>query len=242
MPPTASAHPRAWIRPSTKKLRDAFEVAVASPEFKPVTRQDRRPGAVPGRPRLRKVRRHHVPKETVADRTTEAQGTDEELIVSRTARWPAHGHQPLIRLHANDNVLVAKTALALGQEPDRDSARVRAPGAGRATRSPHAASAQGERVLKYDTVIGMAARDIEPGDYVHAHNMKLVDFDRDPGFGAGRAAGGLCARRRTRHVHGLCAPRRARGHAQLHRHSVVGQLFGHRHQEHRGVFHARAAG
>lgn len=29
----------------------------------------------------------------------------------------------------------------------------------------------------------MAARDIEPGDYVHAHTMKLVDCERDPGFG-----------------------------------------------------------
>ena len=43
--------------------------------------------------------------------------------------------------------------------------------------------AGGERILKYDTVIGVAARDIEPGDYVHAHNMKLADFERDPAFG-----------------------------------------------------------
>jgi altronate hydrolase len=32
-------------------------------------------------------------------------------------------------------------------------------------------------------VIGVAARDIEAGDYVHSHNLALVDFDRDPAFG-----------------------------------------------------------
>jgi altronate hydrolase len=40
--------------------------------------------------------------------------------------------------------------------------------------------AQGERVRKYNAVIGVAARDIEAGDYVHTHNLALVDFDRDP--------------------------------------------------------------
>jgi len=90
---------------------------------------------------------------------------------------------PLIRLHPNDNVLVAKSPLALGQElAQLGGARARAqvPAghkiAARAIR-------QGEAVRKYDAVIGVAARDIEAGDYVHTHNLALVDFDRDPAFG-----------------------------------------------------------
>ena len=44
------------------------------------------------------------------------------------------------------------------------------------------AIAAGEQVLKYDTVIGVAARDLEAGDYVHSHNLTLVDSYRDPAF------------------------------------------------------------
>lgn len=89
---------------------------------------------------------------------------------------------PLIRLHANDNVLVAKTALSLGQELAEIGVRARAqvpPG----HKIAACRIASGERILKYDTVIGVAARDIEAGDYVHSHNLELVDFERDPGFG-----------------------------------------------------------
>ena len=32
-------------------------------------------------------------------------------------------------------------------------------------------------------MIGVAARDIEAGEHVHTHNITLVDFERDPGFG-----------------------------------------------------------
>jgi len=89
---------------------------------------------------------------------------------------------PLIRLHPNDNVLVARTPLALGQELPELGLRARAQvPAGHKIAARRIAA--GEPVRKYDTVIGSAARDIEPGDYVHTHNVALVDFDRDPGFG-----------------------------------------------------------
>lgn len=89
---------------------------------------------------------------------------------------------PLIRLHPADNVLVAKEPLALGQE---------LPGLGLKARAQVPAGhkiaavaiAQGEPVRKYNAVIGVAARAIAAGDYVHSHNVALVDFDRDPGFG-----------------------------------------------------------
>ena len=90
----------------------------------------------------------------------------------------------LIRLHANDNVLIAKTQLALGQaiEIGGGAVRLRAqvpPG----HKVAACAIAQGEPVRKYDTVIGFATRDIEPGDHVHSHNIELREYDRDPGFG-----------------------------------------------------------
>lgn len=42
---------------------------------------------------------------------------------------------------------------------------------------------RGEKIRKYDTVIGLAARDIEAGEHVHSHNIDFVEYDRDPGFG-----------------------------------------------------------
>jgi altronate hydrolase len=91
--------------------------------------------------------------------------------------------RPLIRLHEADNVLIAREPLALGQqiEVGGNAVRMRAQipaghkvAASRITR--------GEQVRKYDTVIGLAARDIEPGDHVHSHNIEFIEYDRDPGF------------------------------------------------------------
>jgi altronate hydrolase len=91
-------------------------------------------------------------------------------------------HSSLIRLHANDNVLVARAPLALGQELPEFGVRVRAqvPAGHKiaACRIP-----LGEQIRKFDTLIGIASRDIEAGDHVHTHNVVLVEFDRDPGFG-----------------------------------------------------------
>ena len=90
----------------------------------------------------------------------------------------------LIRLHGNDNVLIAKSPLGLGQRIDIDGAAIRL----RAQIPPGhkvaiGAIARGAPVRKYDTVIGFATRDIEAGDHVHAHNIELREYDRDPGFG-----------------------------------------------------------
>ncbi|GAO23881.1 altronate hydrolase [Alicycliphilus sp. B1] len=90
---------------------------------------------------------------------------------------------PLLHLHPNDNVFVAKTALALGQEIPELGVRARAQvPAGHKIAARRIA--EGEQVKKYDTVIGVATRDLEPGDYVHSHNLMIVDYYRDPAFGA----------------------------------------------------------
>jgi altronate hydrolase len=88
---------------------------------------------------------------------------------------------PLLRLHANDNVLIAREPVALGQLVSEHDVRVRAQ-----VPAGHKIAAvalpQGTAVKKYDTVIGFAARDIEPGDHVHTHNLRFEEFDRDPQF------------------------------------------------------------
>jgi altronate hydrolase len=88
---------------------------------------------------------------------------------------------PLIRLHANDNVLIARHPIAIGQELPEFGLRMRAqiPAGHKIAARPIAA---GEPVRKYDTVIGAAMRDIAAGEHVHSHNIELIDFDRDPGF------------------------------------------------------------
>jgi len=90
---------------------------------------------------------------------------------------------PVIRLHANDNVLIARGDLTLGQHLEELGVRVRAQvPAGHKIAAR--AIARGEQVKKYDTVIGVAERDIAAGEHVHSHNLRLVDFYRDPAFGA----------------------------------------------------------
>lgn len=88
---------------------------------------------------------------------------------------------PLIRLHAADNVLIAREALTLGQALPDLGLRVRGqvPAGHKVAASRIAA---GEAIRKYDAVIGVASRDIEAGDYVHSHNIALADFARDPDF------------------------------------------------------------
>lgn len=89
---------------------------------------------------------------------------------------------PLIRLHPDDNVLVVRHPLALGQELPEFGLRTKAQlPAGHKVAACRIAA--GERVRKYNVVIGAATRDIEAGEHVHGHNLALVDEQRDPGFG-----------------------------------------------------------
>ena len=89
---------------------------------------------------------------------------------------------PLIRLHPDDNVLVVRHPLGLGQELAEFGLRTRAQvPAGHKIAARRIAA--GERVRKYNVVIGAATRDIEAGEHVHGHNLSLVDEYRDPGFG-----------------------------------------------------------
>ena len=104
--------------------------------------------------------------------------TDEEMAMPSTS-----GSSPLIRLHINDNVQIARAAIELGQACDSHGLTARD-----AVPAGHKVAVQGiaagDPIRKYDTVIGLAARDIEAGEHVHTHNTALADIDVDPAFGA----------------------------------------------------------
>jgi altronate hydrolase len=90
---------------------------------------------------------------------------------------------PLIRLHANDNVLVARRAIGLGEMLIDANARAQAQvPAGHKIAAR--AIAAGAVVKKYDTVIGVAAKAIAAGEHVHTHNLQFVEFSRATQFGA----------------------------------------------------------
>ena len=89
---------------------------------------------------------------------------------------------PVIRLHPNDNVVVARTEVGIG---------VAIPSEGITSRSQvpsgHKIAARlikaGEPILKYNVCIGFAATDIAPGTYVHSHNVSFKEYSRDYAYG-----------------------------------------------------------
>ena len=91
-------------------------------------------------------------------------------------------HGPVIRLHPNDNVVIARTDVPIGMALPSEgiSSRAQVP-AGHKIAARRIA--KDEPILKYNVVIGFASTDIEPGSYVHSHNVVLKDFQRDYAFG-----------------------------------------------------------
>jgi hypothetical protein len=158
-----------------KRLRDALRIAVNSDEFKTVAARIDAP--------LMSLSTGRSTKDYVSQvYQHETQLIERLKLKEMLAARMTMKQDPLIRLHADDNVLVAKRAIALGETFGQLGVRARGqipPGHKIAAR----AITQGEAVRKYNAVIGVAARDIEAGDYVHTHNLALVDSHRDPGFG-----------------------------------------------------------
>ncbi len=92
---------------------------------------------------------------------------------------------PVIRIHAQDNVVIARSQLVGGTVLADEGVTVSGlvpPGHKVATQ----AIAKGQAVRRYDQIIGMATRDIAPGEHVHTHNLAFSDFAREhaPGTAA----------------------------------------------------------
>nr|WP_295464035.1 altronate dehydratase family protein [Mesorhizobium sp.] len=85
-----------------------------------------------------------------------------------------------LRLGAEDNVLIAVERIEAGEmSADGIVARARIPfGHKMASRL----IGSGEPVRKFGQIIGFASQPIEPGDWVHEHNVGLHDFERDYQF------------------------------------------------------------
>jgi altronate hydrolase len=87
----------------------------------------------------------------------------------------------IIRLHPNDNIVVARVAIGIGApiEGENIVSRSQVPAGYKIAAKP---IAKGDPIRKYNVVIGFAAVDIEPGVMVHNHNMDFREFDRDYAF------------------------------------------------------------
>ncbi|MDE2364199.1 MAG: altronate dehydratase [Hyphomicrobiales bacterium] len=88
---------------------------------------------------------------------------------------------PLIRLHRDDNVLIARAPIGAGASCAADGlvAQNDIP-AGHKLAARRIAA--GATIRKYNTTIGVAARDIAQGEHVHTHNIALAAGDLDPDF------------------------------------------------------------
>jgi altronate hydrolase len=89
----------------------------------------------------------------------------------------------VIRLHPNDDVVIARQQLVGGTVLVGENVKVAGlvpPGHKVATRAMRA----GEPVRRYNQIIGFASRDIAPGEHVHLNNLEMKTFDRDYAFGA----------------------------------------------------------
>ncbi len=89
---------------------------------------------------------------------------------------------PTIRLHPEDNVVVARVDLAAGTAVTDEGPACRTPVAfgHKIATAPIRA---GEIVRKYGQIIGVASADIAPGEHVHTHNLAMGDFERDYAIG-----------------------------------------------------------
>jgi altronate hydrolase len=86
-----------------------------------------------------------------------------------------------IRLHPEDDVVIARVEIPSGTLLQKESVRALAmipAGHKVAVR----AVSSGKPVRRYNQIIGFATRDIAPGDHVHVHNLAMGEFERDYAF------------------------------------------------------------
>jgi altronate hydrolase len=86
-----------------------------------------------------------------------------------------------IRLHAEDDVVIARVEIPAGTLVTKENVRaaVRIPAGHKiAVRAVE----KGKPVHRYNQIIGFATQAIQPGDHVHVHNVAMGDFQRDYAF------------------------------------------------------------
>jgi len=88
---------------------------------------------------------------------------------------------PVIRLHQDDGVVIARATLLPGTPVAEGVAAVsRIPAGHKVAVRPHV---MGEPVRRYGQIIGFATVPIAPGEHVHVHNCGMGDFAKDYAYG-----------------------------------------------------------
>lgn len=88
---------------------------------------------------------------------------------------------PVLRLSAGDNIVVAIREVSAGTDLPGEgiTARQDIPQGHKLATRPIQAGAP---ILKFETVIGYAAHDIAPGEWVHSHNIRVDEVEKDYAF------------------------------------------------------------
>ena len=83
-----------------------------------------------------------------------------------------------IRLHNEDNVVVALSDLKIGTALENNGATTRdtVPAGHKVATNP---ISKGKYIYKYGQIIGIATRDIQPGEHVHIHNIDISGYNRE---------------------------------------------------------------
>jgi altronate hydrolase len=89
-----------------------------------------------------------------------------------------------IRLHANDDVLIATQQLLPGSLVEAGSLRVCDMVPAGHKLAAHDVAA-GAAVRRYNQIIGFATTNISAGQHIHSHNLGMGEFERDYGIGQG---------------------------------------------------------
>ena len=87
-----------------------------------------------------------------------------------------------LRLHTNDNIIVAVDGLMPGAHAYEVEATARVL---KGHKMAIAKIEKGAPILKFGQIIGFADTDIAPGEHVHTHNCAYAEFDRDYAYAEG---------------------------------------------------------
>lgn len=112
---------------------------------------------------------------------------------------------PVIRLHPDDNVVVARQRIDPAADGSIDGIAPLAmiPRGHKMAVGP---IRRGEPALKYGQIIGFATRDIAPGEHVHTENLAVGEFERAHEFGVDAAPVDILAEDRRRTFMGYRRP------------------------------------
>ena len=131
----------------------------------------------------------------------------------------------MIRLNGADNVLVSTRIVEKGEttfEGVVTTAKIM-----RGHKMASTAIADGTPIRKFGQIIGFAKGNIQPGDWVHEHNVVMGELAHDYAFAQAAKQEPLLPESERATFQGYPPQKWQGGYAQLHRHHDIGELLGH---------------